>query len=152
MHVWLRDSRGQDLRHWHSGYHSEWFIDIYQEWIDQRQHDDRWSIKCQIKAGNQLETWFFQWVGLVAEKWTPRLHYPETKPRQTYCLKAIQQLALNTYSHITHKTESPLWNTFCGLSSHSLAFTFKTLSVFPPEMASNRLPQKVANCFSFFKT
>lgn len=35
-------------------FHGEWFIDVYQEWIDQRLPDDRRSITHQIKDGNPL--------------------------------------------------------------------------------------------------
>ena len=36
----------------HACLHAEWFTDVYQEWIDQRQSHDRRSIKHQIKDGN----------------------------------------------------------------------------------------------------
>ena len=36
----------------HACLYGEWFTDVYQEWIDQRQSHDRRSIKHQIKDGN----------------------------------------------------------------------------------------------------
>lgn len=36
----------------HACLRGEWFTDVYQEWIDQRQSHDRRSIKHQIKDGN----------------------------------------------------------------------------------------------------
>lgn len=36
----------------HACLHGEWFTDVHQEWIDQRQSHDRRSIKHQIKDGN----------------------------------------------------------------------------------------------------
>lgn len=114
MHVWLRESRGQALRHWHSGYHGEWFIDIYQEWIDQRQQDDRWSIKCQIKAGNQLESWFFS--GWVWQKKNELPYCASQKQNPTTLLKknkkqlsSLKENSLKRFTLQAHSSVSSSW-------------------------------------------
>lgn len=66
-------------------YHGEWFIDIYQEWIDQRQWDDRWSIKCQIKTSNQVESWFFS--GWVWQEKNELSYYTSEKQNPSILLK-----------------------------------------------------------------
>lgn len=66
-------------------YHGEWFIDIYQEWIDQRQRDDRWSIKCQIKTSNQVESWFFS--GWVWQEKNELSYYTSEKQNPSILLK-----------------------------------------------------------------
>lgn len=114
MHVWLRESRGQALRHWHLGYHGEWFIDIYQEWIDQRQQDDRWSIKCQIKAGNQLESWFFSgWVWqeknelpyCASQKQNPTTLLKKNKKQ----LSSLKENSLKRFTIQAHSSVSISW-------------------------------------------
>lgn len=108
MHFWLRESRGQDLRHWHLGYHGEWFIDMYQEWIDQRQQDDRWSIKCQIKAGNQLESWFFS--GWVWQKKNELPYCTSQKQSPRHNLKNIKQLSSLKENSLKRFTVQAHWS------------------------------------------
>lgn len=48
-----RELTGHVWRHRVWRYHGKWFIDVYREWIDQRQPDDRRSISHQIKDGNR---------------------------------------------------------------------------------------------------
>ena len=48
-----RELTGHVWRHPAWRYHGKWFIDVYREWIDQRQPDDRRSISHQIKDGNR---------------------------------------------------------------------------------------------------
>lgn len=54
----------------HACLYGEWFTDVYQEWIDQRQSHDRRSIKHQIKDGNpraehglKIRHFFFLFTG-----------------------------------------------------------------------------------------
>ena len=47
---------GPEWRHRAWPHHFEWFIDVYWEWIDQRQQHDGRSISHQIKGGKGPET------------------------------------------------------------------------------------------------
>lgn len=76
-----RGLTGHAWRHRARRYHGKWFIDVYREWIDQRQPDDRRSISYQIKDGNR-----------------PRKPFPDrVSPSKDYC-KNLRGLALDFFA------------------------------------------------------
>lgn len=84
-----RELTGHVWRHPAWRYHGKWFIDVYREWIDQRQPDDRRSISHQIKDGNR-----------------PRKPFPaHISPAKDYCKIMFVWLVFLLFSiHLFQKT------------------------------------------------